>query len=220
MSRSKKFLEISGWVGMSWDYSQAWGTANSEVRAHVMSVSMESSGATETRQNEQKCLQFKQNTWGHCQSSDAAALSILKQLSTTWRKYTIRCRIIKAGGIGWGSSEMCYSSSNLLGNNTWEETVGTICSRNVFWIFKPILKTFKVMARSPLSRTRLIVARDQIMWQSEDVCFGDMLISYSTWWSPGPLYPVAKAKAKVKNLRSSQTKTNNQRPHEDNTQFN
>lgn len=158
-----------------------------------MGVPMDSSGATETGQNEQKCLQFKQNTQGHCKSWDAAALLALKQLSTTQRKYMIWCRIIKAGGIGQGNSEMCYSSSNLLGNSTREETVGAICSGNILWVFKPILKTFKATARLPHSGTRLILARDQVMWQSEDVSSGDMQISYSTWWSAGPLYPVAKA---------------------------
>jgi len=89
-----------------------------------------SSGATETRQNEQKRLPCKQNTQGHCQSSDAAALSFLKQLSTTRKKYIISCKIMKADGVGQGNTEMCYSSSNLLGTITWEETVGAICSRN------------------------------------------------------------------------------------------
>lgn len=63
--------------------------------------------------------------------------------------------------MGRGNSEMCYSSSNCLGNSTWEETVGAICSRNILWVSKLILKTFKATARLPHSGTRLTLARER-----------------------------------------------------------
>ena len=187
-----------------------------------MGVPVDSSGATETRQNEQKCLQFKQNTEDHCQSSNAAALLVLKQLSTRRRKYMIWCRVIKAGGIGWGSSEMCYSPSNLLGNSTSEETVGAVCSRNILWVFKPILKTFKATPRSSHSGTRLILARERWGYVTEWGCLFwrhvDKLLNLAESWT---LVPSGQSQLRqwveaiIKNLRSSQAKINNQRPRED-----